>query len=106
MTAEQIASTMQLAQKIITGGAASADVIVCLLLYAPWWWYAHSSTQIKLHVKGKRPTLWLQEGYDRQAYQVWIYLQSCIVALHSLRDKAFLNQGAGHVVVCISEAGF
>ena len=38
------------------------------------------------------------------AYQVWVDLQSCIVAFHSLRNEPFLNQGAGHVVVRIGES--
>ena len=39
-------------------------------------------------------------------YQFWVDLQSCIVAFHSLRNEALLNQGAGHVVVCICETRF
>ena len=38
-------------------------------------------------------------------YQVWVDLQSCIIAFHSLGDKPLLHQGTGHVVVCICETG-
>jgi hypothetical protein len=36
-------------------------------------------------------------------HQVWVDLQSSIVALHSLRDEALLDQSTGHVVVGICE---
>ena len=39
------------------------------------------------------------------SYQIWVDLQSCIVAFHSLGNQALLYQSAGHVIVCVREAG-
>ncbi len=41
-----------------------------------------------------------------ECHQVWVDLQSSIVALHSLRNESFLHQSAGHVVVGICEGWF
>lgn len=45
----------------------------------------------------------LAERVAMECHQVWVDLQSSIVALHSLRNESFLHQSAGHVVVGICE---
>ena len=39
-----------------------------------------------------------------ECHQVWVDLQSSIVAFHSLRNESLLDKSAGHVVVGICES--
>lgn len=46
----------------------------------------------------------LAERVAMVCHQVWVDLQSSIIALNSLRNEALLHQSTGHVVVSICEA--